>query len=91
MGLAADIETKIKEAVTANEASDFDVAETKLRSAILLMAGHPKIKFEDSETEYLREDLVAMLKEIQTKASSVKASRKSSGGFTGIPIRNRIG
>jgi len=91
MGLAADIETKIREAVTANEASDYDTAATKLRSAIMLMAGHPRIKFEDSETEYVRDELVAMLKDIQNNASAVNASAKKSGGFVGIPIRNRIG
>ena len=91
MGLAADIEAKVREAVAANEEADFTTAATKLRSAILLMAGHPRIKFEESETEYVRDDLVAMLREVQSLETKQLNSANSSGGFVGIPIRNRIG
>ena len=91
MGLAQDIESKIREAVAANELLDYATAENKLRSAIMLMAGHPRIKFEESETEYVRDDLVAMLKDIERKRVQQSAKNNGSGGFTGIPIRNRIG
>ena len=91
MGLATDIESKIREAVAANELSDYATAEMKLRSAIMLMAGHPRIKFEESETEYVRDDLVSMLKDIERKRVQQASKQNSTGGFTAIPIRNRIG
>ena len=91
MGLAQDIESKVREAVAANETGDFSVAATKLRSAILLMAGHPRIKSEDgaNEVEYVRDDLVAMLKEVQRLDTDQKNRGKKSGGLIGIPIRTR--
>ena len=90
MGLAQDIESKIREAVAANELLDYATAETKLRSAIFLMAGHPRIRFEESETEYVHDDLVAMLKDVEKKQSQQTLRNNSAGGFVGVPIRNRI-
>lgn len=89
MGLSADIESKIRAAVAANESADYGLAATLLRSAIMLMAGHPRIKFEDSETEYTRDDLVALQKEMQTLATQQARASQTSGGFVGIPIRHR--
>jgi hypothetical protein len=91
MGLAQDIESKVREAVAANEAENYSLAANKLRSAIFLMAGHPKVKSEDgaNEIEYLREDLVAMLEEVSRLDLVQRQKSKSSGGLVGIPIRTR--
>lgn len=87
MGLAADIQSKINEAVEANESGDYSLAASKMRSAILLMAGHPRLKFEETETEYVRDDLVAMANDFE-KLAAKKSNRSSeSGGFTSVPIR----
>lgn len=91
MGLAQDIESKVREAVAANEAQDYATAANKLRSAIMLMAGHPRIKSEDGENEieYVRDDLVAMLNEVSRMDTLQKQKGKGSGGFIGVPIRTR--
>jgi hypothetical protein len=91
MGLAQDIESKVREAVAANEAENYSLAAMKLRSAILLMSGHPKIKSEDgaNEIEYVRDDLVAMLQEVSRMDLVQRQKGKSSGGLIGVPIRTR--
>jgi hypothetical protein len=90
MSLSSQIQAKVLEAVAANEADDFALAEKKLRSAIMLMAGHPRIKVEDDETEYVRDDLVKFLEEVSRKAVQQAQRQSSAGGFVGIPIRTRI-
>lgn len=90
MGLGADIESKFREAVAANEAEDYALAAKKLRSAIFLMGAHPRLKFEESETEYVRDDLIYQLKEVEKKASEQAQRQSLTGGFSSIPIRTRI-
>ena len=90
MALINDIQAKVREAVAANEAEDYALAEKKLRSAIMLMAGHPRIKVENDETEFVRDDLEKMLSEVAKKAQQQSLRQSSSGGFVGVPIRTRI-
>lgn len=90
MGLAQDIQTKVAEAVAANEAEDYSLAVKKMRSAVMLMAGHPRIVFEETETEFVRDDLVKFLQDLEKLAAQERNKRIGSGGFTGVPIRTRI-
>lgn len=89
--LAQEIDTAVKAAATANEADDFALAAKKMRSAVTLMMGHPRIKIEEDETEYLREDLVKLLElyERLDKQQRKTNGTKSGGGFACIPIRTR--
>lgn len=84
--LAKRIETAVTASSAAVEAGDFATAVTKLQSAVILMAGHPRIKFEDTETEYVRDELVSLLRELKKERALQANARSSSGGMTSIPI-----
>lgn len=89
--LAQEIDTAVKAAATANEADNFALAAKKMRSAVTLMMGHPRIKIEEDETEYLREDLVKLLElyERLDKQQRKTNGTNAGGGFSCIPIRTR--
>lgn len=87
MGLSQDIENKIRQAVTANESDDFELAAKYVRSAIMLLNAHPRTKREEHETEYTREDLSRMLDEFERKASEKNLKSSTSGGFSGVALR----
>ena len=91
MALAQDIDTAVRAAVAANEADDFALAAKKMRSAVTLMMGHPKIRIEEDETEYVRDDLVRMLDTYErlAKEQRKRSGSVSAGGFSAIPIRTR--
>jgi signal recognition particle receptor subunit beta len=91
MSLAQDIDTAVRAAVAANEADNFDLAAKKMRSAVTLMMGHPKIRIEEDETEYVRDDLVRMLETYErlSKEQRKQSGSVSAGGFAAIPIRTR--
>jgi hypothetical protein len=87
--LAQRIDAAVKSAATANEADDFALAAKRMRTAVMLMMGHPRIRIEEDETEYVHEDLVKLMKEFERMAIEQSKSRKSGGGFACIPIRTR--
>lgn len=91
MSLAQDIDTAVKAAAAANEADDFALAAKKMRTAVTLMMGHPRIKIEEDETEYVHDDLVKMLDTYERldKEQRKKSGSVSAGGFSAIPIRTR--
>lgn len=88
--LAQQIDTAVKAAAAANEADNFALASKKMRTAVTLMMGHPRIRIEEDETEYVHDDLVAMLKEYERLAKEQnRNANQSGGGFAAIPIRTR--
>lgn len=91
MSLAQDIDTAVKAAAAANEVDNFVLAAKKMRSAVTLMMGHPRIRLEEDETEYVHDDLVELLKmyERLDKQQRKTNGRQSGGGFSCIPIRTR--
>jgi hypothetical protein len=91
MSLAQDIDTAVKASAAANEADDFALAAKKMRTAVTLMMGHPRIKIEEDETEYVHDDLVAMLNVYERLAKEQRKTNgsKAGGGFSCIPIRTR--
>lgn len=71
MAFAADIRTKVSEAVTAQEAGDYDTALAKLRSARMLLAGLPKrSKHGENEMEFDVAQLDQMIKDLQSQATA---------------------
>ena len=73
---AAEIKTKIDEAVAANEAGDFATALTKLRSARLLLVATPDARQGEDELKW-RSDIDALMKSIEAeKRASVGITRK---------------
>jgi hypothetical protein len=89
--LAQEIDTAVKAAAAANEADDFALAAKKMRSAVTLMMGHPRIKIEEDETEYVHDELVSLLNmyERLDKQQRKTNGTKAGGGFACIPIRTR--
>jgi hypothetical protein len=88
--LAQRIDAAVKSAATANEADDFALAAKRMRTAVMLMMGHPRIKIEEDETEYVHDDLVAAMKEFERMAKEQqRKTAQAGGGFACIPIRTR--
>ncbi len=88
--LAQQIDTAVKAAAAANEADNFALAAKKMRTAVMLMMGHPRIKIEEDETEYVHDDLVALMKEFERLAKEqARNTAQAGGGFACIPIRTR--
>ncbi len=88
--LAQQIDTAVKAAAAANEADNFALAAKKMRTAVTLMMGHPRIRIEEDETEYVHDDLVTLMKEYERLAKEqARNTSQSGGGFAAIPIRTR--
>ena len=76
MADATDIESKISQAVTAQEAGDYTTALTFLRSARLLMAAVPESNFGGAGLKYSTADITAMIRDLEQLA---QRSRSSNG------------
>ena len=67
---AALINTKVSEAIDAQEAGDFATALSKLRSAKMLLAAKPDTKFSDEELVWNRDSIDAAIAEIRRAAAA---------------------
>jgi hypothetical protein len=64
---ASDIESKISQAVTAQEAGDYATALTYLRSARMLMASVPEAGFGGATIRYSLADLDSMIRDMEVQ------------------------
>jgi hypothetical protein len=70
----ADINTKVAEAIAANEAGDTSTALLKLRSARMLLAGLPDSTAGDTSLRWDRSSIDAMIKDLQQQQTSASVS-----------------
>lgn len=78
MSVAAQINTKVSEAITASEGGDFDTALVKLRSAKMLLASLPNSKTAETELEWDRaalDSLIADFKRELTAATGIAVTK----------------
>lgn len=76
---AALINTKVTEAVTAQESGDWDTALSKLRSAAILLAGKPDTDFDGEKLLWDREAIMNMIEELKRQKSTAR-------GIVQIPV-----
>jgi hypothetical protein len=77
MSTITDINTKVLEAVAANEIGDYATALTKLRSARMLLAGVPDTRSGNDGLTWDRASIDAMMTEIQQQQTR---ARRETGG-----------
>lgn len=82
---SADIQTKIEEAVTAQESGDFATAITKLRSAKMMLAGLPNISTGDVNTGWDRASIDNMISALEREQSAADAA-STNGPFKNSKI-----
>jgi hypothetical protein len=73
------INTKVTEAITAQEGGDFDTALTKLRSAAMLIAAKPDTDFDGEKLLWDREQIRLLINEI-------RRAKSGSRGIVQYPV-----
>lgn len=85
MSVAAQINTKVAEAITASEAGDFDTALVKLRSAKMLLASLPNSKTEETELEWDRLALDSLIADFKREATAAHGIAVTKYSYERIP------
>ena len=80
---ASEVNTKVAEAVTANEAGDFSTALTKLRSAKMLLIAMPDAKKggdDGVELRWNREAIDSLIVQMQQQVGQTAGIRRTKFG-----------
>lgn len=81
----AEINTAMNEAITAQEAGDYETALSKLRSVKMRLAAKPDIEFEREKMLWDREAIDAIYNELKRLQATQSGSAR--GNLVQIPVR----